>query len=237
MRDLDKLLPDAMERYQPGPVELREGDPAKGDPGKPPMVTGYASVFNIWAVLFDGPDPWFPDQRLLIREQVVTGAFDSALSEAQDVRALVNHDSSLLLGRTRSGTLRLTADPVGLFYACDLPDTSAGRDVAVSIKRGDMTGSSFGFKVRENGQRRTVIETDELYQVDRELLDLDLLDVSPVTYPAYASTSTAIRSQCLGAILAEVEAERNCRGRLRRSVRQGQRLRLTGALISMGPRR
>jgi len=93
-----------------------------------------------------------------------------------------------VLGRTTSGTLRLSTDSVGLRYEVDLPDTSIGRDIAELVKRGDITGSSFKFEIlgekrfKENGTEYRTIE------------DVQLFDVGPVTYPAYEATSVALRS-------------------------------------------
>ncbi len=122
-------------------------------------------------------------------ERVDPKAFDKALQRGDDVRALFNHEPDHLLGRSTSGTLRLSVDGAGLRYEIDLPDTQAGRDVATSIERGDLSGSSFSFNVEradwqeENGRDVRVIR------------DVRLFDVGPVTFPAYAATSTALRSE------------------------------------------
>lgn len=132
-------------------------------------------------------------------ERVDAKAFDKALQRGDDVRALFNHEPDHLLGRSTSGTLRLAVDGDGLRYEIDLPDTQAGRDVATSIERGDLSGSSFSFNVEradwqeENGRDVRVIR------------DVRLFDVGPVTFPAYTATSTALRSEGDD---AEAEAER-----------------------------
>jgi hypothetical protein len=140
-------------------------------------IEGYAAMFNSMSEDLGG-----------FREVIMPGAFDRALSEAQDVRALWNHNSDHVLGRTKSGTLRLAVDAKGLRIVADVPDTQAGRDALVSIKRGDVDQMSFGF--------RTL--TDDWRTVDgemiRELLDLELLDVSPVAYPAYPETTVSARA-------------------------------------------
>lgn len=143
-------------------------------------ISGYGAVFNSFA------------QIGAFREVVKPGAFSRALREHQDVRALFNHDPNRVLGRTKSGTLTLREDGKGLFFRIELPDTDAARGLHASIDRGDIDGCSFGFAcVKENwpeagkngGQRST-----------RELLDVDLFDVGPVTFPAYAQTSVDARS-------------------------------------------
>jgi len=121
-------------------------------------------------------------------ERIAPDAFSEALSRPDDVRGLFNHDSDHLLGRLSANTLRLSADNKGLRYEIDLPDTQAGRDVATSIERGDLTGSSFAF-VPE------VVEwaTEESRDV-RTIRSVKLYDIGPVTFPAYGSSSAALRS-------------------------------------------
>lgn len=140
-------------------------------------LTGHAAVFN---------------QRAMIRdfaEQIDPRAFDRALSEAQDVVLLVNHDG-LPLARTASGTLRLAKADRGLAMSADLPNTTLAADVRELTRRGDLRSMSFGFFVRE----------DEWSNLDdgtqlRTVLDVDLFDVSVVTFPAYAGTDLALRNR------------------------------------------
>ena len=83
------------------------------------------------------------------REVLLPGCFDQVLDN--DVRALKNHEPSLILGRTKSGTLRMKVDENGnLDYVVDLPDTTAGRDIEVETKRGDIDSTSFAFRVAHN---------------------------------------------------------------------------------------
>lgn len=121
-------------------------------------------------------------------ERIKPGAFKKTLKEA-DIRALFNHDPHLVLGRNTSGTLRLSEDSEGLAYEIDLPDTSVGRDVAVLLERGDVSGSSFGFRVIEDAW-----DDDEDDFPRRTLKQVALRDVGPVTFPAYVDASSAIRS-------------------------------------------
>ncbi|HEG42602.1 MAG TPA: HK97 family phage prohead protease, partial [Phycisphaerales bacterium] len=99
-----------------------------------PKITGYAAKFGKWSEDLGG-----------FREKIRVGAFDDVLDD--DVRALKNHDPNLLLGRTRSGTLRLTANKTGLRFEVDTPDTNVGRDTVEEIRRHDISGCSFGFIV------------------------------------------------------------------------------------------
>lgn len=152
-------------------VEVREKD------GKP-VIEGYAAVFGQTIEVMG-----------FFEEEIDPEAFDRALKEKQDVRCLKNHDPSLLLGRTKSETLRLSVDEHGLKYDADPPDTTAGKDAVTEIKRGDMTGSSFAFIIR----RQEWIE--EKGKKDKRIIkDVDLFDVSPCTYPAYDQTDVAVRA-------------------------------------------
>jgi len=124
-------------------------------------------------------------------ERIAPTAFNRAISERHDVRALFNHSSDHILGRSLSGTLRLSVDERGLRYEVDMPDTQIGRDVAESIRRGDLTGSSFAFTpLKQSWQADRANNRDV-----RIIEDVMLHDVGPVTYPAYESTSAGIRSQ------------------------------------------
>lgn len=168
-------------------VETRESEPAK--------ITGVAAVF------YNSADagteyPIYDD----IVERIMPGAFDRAIKEAHDVRALFNHDSSAVLGRLSAGTLRLNVTAQGLAYEIDAPDTTHGRDAVVSLERGDVTGSSFAFIPRTVTWR----EADGVYI--REVNDVDLVDVGPVTYPAYDSATAGVRS---AGDFADVRAECN----------------------------
>lgn len=122
------------------------------------------------------------------RERIAPGAFAKTITSG-DVRALWNHDANIVLGRNKSGTLRLSEDSAGLFYECDAPDTQLVRDMVLApIARGDVNQCSFGFRTLQ----------DKWAKVDgewiRTLLEVELFDVSPVTYPAYQQTDVAVRS-------------------------------------------
>ena len=123
-------------------------------------------------------------------ERVDSRAFNRAISERQDIICDVNHSHDALLGRTSSNTLRLSVDSVGLRYECDLPDTSEARDCAALIARGDIAGSSFAFIARSSDWL-TNSDGSEV----RTLIDVDLIDVGPVTFPAYAATTTSARAE------------------------------------------
>lgn len=141
-----------------------------------PVIIGHGAIFNTLSENLGG-----------FREKIDPAAFDSVMDN--DVRALINHDSSLILGRTKSGTLRLNKDDKGLVYEVDVPDTSYARDLMISLERGDITQSSFGFSVEEDSwgedKDKNIIRT--INKVSR------LYDVSPVTFPAYPDTDVAKR--------------------------------------------
>jgi HK97 family phage prohead protease len=123
-------------------------------------------------------------------EEIGSGAFDRVMkSPDDDPRALYNHDPSMVLGRKQAGTLRYSVDSEGLPFDVDLPDTSYARDLQVSMERGDVNQCSFAFFPGITSWHRTPdnrpLERQD--EVDR------LLDLSVVTYPAYAGTSAALR--------------------------------------------
>jgi HK97 family phage prohead protease len=133
------------------------------------------------------------------RERVAMGATADSI-QRDDVRALYNHDPNLVLGRNRSGTLRLSEDTEGLHYEVDMPDTTYARDLATSMERGDVSQSSFGFKVSgPDGQ--DFAEDDDGFPL-RTLNKISLFDVSPVTYPAYVDSTSGVGSRALE-LLAE----------------------------------
>lgn len=120
-----------------------------------------------------------------LTEIIHPGAFSASLSG--DVVALLDHDLARVLGRTRSGTLRLSEDSRGLAFSLDLPETQAGRDVLELARRNDLGGMSFGFKVPPGGER---------WQGERRsLYKVNLREISVVSaWPAYPDTSLALRS-------------------------------------------
>jgi HK97 family phage prohead protease len=132
------------------------------------------------------------------RERVALGATSEAI-QLDDIRALYNHDPNLILGRNRSGTLRLSEDSTGLHYEVDMPDTTYARDLATSMERGDVSQSSFGFRVKADGDAWA--EDDDGFPL-RTLTRISLFDVSPVTYPAYNDSTSGVGSRALE-LLAE----------------------------------
>ena len=147
-----------------------------------PKITGYAAVFDTETVI-GGKDWGF-------REKIAKGAFTEAL-RTSDVRALFNHDEEYVLGRLKSGTLRLEEDERGLKVEIDPPDTQDAKDLIKRMQRGDIDQMSFAFTME--GGIQTWDETGDMPLRIIEKVG-DLLDVSVVTYPAYPETEAAARS-------------------------------------------
>lgn len=121
-------------------------------------------------------------------ETIASGAFSAALAGGADVLALVDHDPTRVLARTRSGTLRLAEDARGLAFDFDVPDTSAGRDVLALAERGDLGGMSFGFSVPPGG--------DHWAGDRREVRSVTLHEISVVAaWPAYDGTVVNARAR------------------------------------------
>jgi HK97 family phage prohead protease len=166
---------------KPKPLETRLAnvtDLQLRDDGGVRKLIGHAAVFNSLSEDLGG-----------FREKIQPGAFSKSLGE--DIRALVNHDSSRVLGRTKAGTLFLSEDATGLRVEILPPDTTFARDLMASIERGDVSQMSFGFQVRRGGD---VWSRDEQGRRLRTLVDVALHEVSPVTFPAYPDTSIGLRS-------------------------------------------
>lgn len=144
-------------------------------------ITGYGAVF------YDGtPGSEFKLFDDMI-ERIMPTAFDRAVKE-DDVRGLFNHNPDHLLGRTSSKTMTLSVDAKGLRYVIEPPATSLAADVVKSIERGDLSGSSFAFIPTRQTWRE---DNGVLY---REIDEVQLFDVGPVTFPAYEGSTTGLRS-------------------------------------------
>ena len=111
-----------------------------------------------------------------------------------DVRGLFNHSWNQLLGRSRPGTLALRADDIGLHYEIDTSDTTIGRDTVTSINRSDIDGSSFRFIARNVTWEEITNEDGDTIYI-RNINEVELYDVGPVTYPAYSGTAAGTRSR------------------------------------------
>jgi HK97 family phage prohead protease len=152
--------------------ELRDSESGSGM-----TFVGYSAVFNS------------DSQPLPFIERIQPGAFSRSLRSRNEIKMFVNHDTTQVLASKRAGTLRLSEDSYGLRVEADLPDTTAGRDMAYLIKRGDVADMSFGFSVPSGG---------DSWSADgqtRELREVRLHEVSVVTgFPAYEATTASVRS-------------------------------------------
>lgn len=163
---------DQIERRASHPLEVR----AKGR-----RLEGHAALFNVEARIGDA-----------FTEVIKQGAFTATLKD-RDIVALVDHDPSRLLGRTRSGTLRLAEDSRGLAFDIDVPNTQLGSDILALVQRGDVGGMSFGFNaIDENWQGRR-----------RELRQVTLHEISVIAaFPAYEGTTIDARAKEKGKTLS-----------------------------------
>jgi len=160
-------------RYTSGVVELR----ASSDGAR---LGGYALKFNKLSRNLGG-----------FVERIAPGALTKTLKDGGDVLCRYQHEDEFLLGRTSSGTLRLSVDEVGLLYEVDLPNTSYARDLEALADRKDVQHSSFAFQLMPGGDDWSL--TPEGFPL-RTLTELHLVDVAPVVNPAYLDTTSGLRS-------------------------------------------
>jgi uncharacterized protein len=171
-----------------------------------PKIVGHGATFNVRSLDLGG-----------FVEIIAPGAFDACLAAGPDIVGMWNHDDSQIpLGRTTSKTMNVAVDSVGLRYEIDPPDTQIARDLLVSIRRGDITASSFGFYALE-----------DTWDIDREsdtlirtVLKAEVFDCSPVIFPAYPDSDAGLRAQLRSQFAAAGEvrsmgiADAELRGRL-----------------------
>jgi len=155
--------------------EMEEFRAIAEESDKVPRITGYAAVFNKWSEDLGG-----------FKEKIAQGAFRKTLQTA-DVRALFNHDPNYVLGRTSAKTLELEENNTGLRVSITPPGTQWANDLLVSINRGDVNQMSFGFRVIDDEWQ------DKPSGIQRVIREVDLFDVSAVTFPAYPQTSVQLR--------------------------------------------
>lgn len=142
-------------------------------------IGGYAAIFNSTYQL--GQSSVF--------ERVLPGAFTRSL-EAGDVVALYQHNKAEPLGRRSASTLDIWQDERGLGYEIELPKTRTAEDVAELVLRGDIRGSSIGFNLPPGGSRGVIEDGKQI----RELTEIDLREVSVVTFPANPEAFVGMRA-------------------------------------------
>ena len=141
-------------------------------------IEGYFAVFNSIYQIAPG-----------LSESIAPGAFDNTLSG--DIRALINHDTTLVLGRTKANTLQLRTDAHGLWGHIDInPNDTDAMNLYNRVQRGDVDQFSFGFNILNE-------ETDfrEDGSVHWTIKEVELFEVSPCTFPAYEETNIAARTK------------------------------------------
>jgi uncharacterized protein len=169
------------QRTLTAPVELRSAQENE----KKKYIVGYAAKFNTESEDLGG-----------FVEVIEPGAFTGA--DMSDVRALFNHDPSHVLGRSKSGTLKLEIDEFGLKYTIDVPNTRFAQDLLESMERGDIDQSSFRFMVdfENDGDTWEYNEERDIYM--RTISKFKRIsDVSVVTYPAYEDSNSLVATRSL----------------------------------------
>jgi HK97 family phage prohead protease len=179
--------------FRSATIELRAGAE-----GRTPHIVGHAAVYNQWSEDLGG-----------FKERVLPGAFTKALNGG-DIRALFNHDPNFLLGRTASGTLALADEKKGLHFDVDPPETQTIRDLVIAPMTpraggttADLNQCSFSFLPVEDEWRAPKL-TEGLYE--RDLHEVLLFDVSPVTFPAYQQTDVGLRMRLAGQLGMDLSA-------------------------------
>lgn len=157
-------------------LQLRSGEFQTREDGGELTIEGYFAVFNSNYEIWEGAS-----------ESIDPGAFDSSISG--DIRALTNHDTTLVLGRTKANTLELKTDSHGLWGRVRInPNDSEAMNTYERVKRGDVDQCSIGFLIRSQ-------ETDfrEDGSIHWTITDVELFEVSVCTFPAYEETSVSAR--------------------------------------------
>ena len=162
------------------------------------VIEGYFAVFDNETELWPGAS-----------ESIATGAFDGTISN--DIRALINHDTRLVLGRNKSGTLDLKVDSRGLWGSIKVNEKDVdAMNLYERVKRGDVDQCSFGFNIlaeetefRDDGSIKWIIK------------EIDLHEVSVVTFPAYEETGVQARHKDLEQMKQRMKEEKKLRLRER----------------------
>ena len=145
------------------------------------VVVGYGSIFNSRSENLGG-----------FYEYISPDAITNDTIINSDVRALINHDANLILARSTKGegNLKLNVDETGLRYEFAIPETSYGKDLAINMKNGNITQSSFAFTIADGGDTWS---TDKEGRDIRTINKIDrLYDISAVTFPAYSNASSGL---------------------------------------------
>lgn len=142
------------------------------------VISGYINKFNTRS------------QYMGFYEEVAKGAFDKTLADGHNIYAMYNHNSDMILGSTRSGSLKLNTDNIGLHFELRInPNISYASDIAELVKSGDLEGCSFGFWVTDDEWTRTEDKIDL-----RIIKELELIEVTITPFPAYLDSEASCRS-------------------------------------------
>ena len=175
-KDYIKNIDEAERRYFTTTVKMEK---RAEDSEEKNTIQGMAALFNNVTRIGD----WFD-------EEILPGAFDDVMND--DVRCLFNHNPNFVLARSNAGkgTLSLKLTPEGLAYSYETPNRSYAKDLEDAINSGDVSGSSFAFRIKEQKwtQRKDDVELRQIIKFEK------LLDVAPVTFPAYPDASVGKRS-------------------------------------------
>lgn len=155
------------------------------------------NIVEGYALKFDTPSRDLGGFVEIIKRSALEGV------DLSDVRCFLDHDSSKLLGRTKSGTLELNVDEVGLHFRCALPDTSDGRDARELIRRGDLNQCSFMFSIRKGGDswKRGEINTRSVNAIS------EIFEISLVSIPAYDDTDVALAKRSMNEAINELDKQ------------------------------
>lgn len=157
------------------------------------IIVGYSLKFNRWSEDLGG-----------FKEIISPGALEGA--DMSDVRALIDHMPTNIIGRNTAGSLKLEVDDIGLKFRCKLPNTSYARDLMENIRNGNINQCSFAFKV-EDEEIDYDEETDMFTRTVKKFAEI--LDVSVVTYPAYRDTDVAPAVRSINKIKDEAQEKRD----------------------------
>jgi len=153
-------------------------DEIRIDEQEEPKIFGHAAIFNKLSLSLGN-----------FKERIKPGAFTKTIQES-DIRALFNHDNNYVIGRTKNNTLKLMEDNKGLLIEATPPDTQWAKDLLVSLRRKDIDQMSFQFRVPKDRDSWETVNGELI----RTLHEVELFDVSPVTFPAYPQTDVSVRS-------------------------------------------
>ena len=159
-------------------LQMRSTDFETREDGGNPVIEGYFAVFNSIYEIAPG-----------MSESIAPGAFTEALGG--DVRALINHDTTLVLGRNTANTLELKEDSHGLWGRIRVnPNDSAAMDLYERVKRGDVSGCSIGFGIEE--EKTEFLDNGDVHWTIEKVNPL--AEVSCCSFPAYQDTNISARS-------------------------------------------